>query len=321
MAKIRRVLSAVALSILFLGLTTLSVSGQRSGRSSGGRPSGRTTSAPKTVQVKGYTRKDGTYVAPYDRAARGTAWSSSSAGYSFSTPSYLYGGTSKNGDARDENGRIQRSVAARSAFMRMRPCPATGGSSGVCPGYVVDHIVPLANGGADDPSNMQWQTVEEAKAKDKWERKGGSYVNPYPWTTTPTYTYLTPSRDTSTYTYREPSVAPAPVESSDSLESYFDKVDRQSRVREADRLRELGYDVKWQDHTYFEMSDWESRIRQADRLRGLGLDVKWQEHTYFEMSDWESRIRQANRLRSKGINVDWTKYTYFQLAEMDRLRF
>jgi hypothetical protein len=37
---------------------------------------------------------------------------------------------------------------------------------------VIDHIKPLACGGADDPSNMQWQTREEAKAKDKWERKG-----------------------------------------------------------------------------------------------------------------------------------------------------
>ena len=28
---------------------------------------------------------------------------------------------------------------------------------------------PLKRGGADSPSNMQWQTIEEAKAKDKWE--------------------------------------------------------------------------------------------------------------------------------------------------------
>jgi len=38
------------------------------------------------------------------------------------------------------------------------------------PGCVVDHIIPLACGGADAPSNMQWQTVAEAKAKDKTER-------------------------------------------------------------------------------------------------------------------------------------------------------
>ena len=36
---------------------------------------------------------------------------------------------------------------------------------------VVDHIKPLACGGADSPANMQWQTVAEGKAKDKIERK------------------------------------------------------------------------------------------------------------------------------------------------------
>jgi hypothetical protein len=34
---------------------------------------------------------------------------------------------------------------------------------------VIDHVTALKRGGADDPSNMQWQTIDAAKAKDKVE--------------------------------------------------------------------------------------------------------------------------------------------------------
>ena len=70
---------------------------------------------------------------------------------------------------RDAHGRIERSQAARTAFKREHPCPATQQPKGPCPGYVIDHVVPLKRGGADSPSNMQWQTVDEAKAKDRVE--------------------------------------------------------------------------------------------------------------------------------------------------------
>jgi hypothetical protein len=33
---------------------------------------------------------------------------------------------------------------------------------------VVVHIVPVALCAADTPENMQWQTIEAAKAKDRW---------------------------------------------------------------------------------------------------------------------------------------------------------
>ncbi len=69
-------------------------------------------------------------------------------------------------------GRLRRNSAARRQFRRGHPCPATGRRGGPCPGYVIDHIIPLACGGPDRPSNMQWQTREEARAKDRWERKG-----------------------------------------------------------------------------------------------------------------------------------------------------
>jgi len=65
--------------------------------------------------------------------------------------------------------RVQRSMAVRREFQRLHPCSANGRTVGACPGYVVDHIVPLKRGGADSVSNMQWQTTAEARAKDRVE--------------------------------------------------------------------------------------------------------------------------------------------------------
>ena len=73
------------------------------------------------------------------------------------------------GVARDSHGRISRSEHAKREFRSSHPCPSTGKTSGACPGYVIDHIDPLKRGGADAPYNMQWQTIEAAKEKDRWE--------------------------------------------------------------------------------------------------------------------------------------------------------
>jgi hypothetical protein len=73
------------------------------------------------------------------------------------------------GCARDKRGRIKRSASARNEFKGAHACPTTGKTSGGCPGYVIDHIVPLKRGGSDHPSNMQWQTKAAAKAKDRIE--------------------------------------------------------------------------------------------------------------------------------------------------------
>lgn len=64
-----------------------------------------------------------------------------------------------------------RSAAEILAFKRENPCPSTGQRRGVCPGYVIDHVDPLCNGGPDHRSNMQWQTVDDAWRKDVDERR------------------------------------------------------------------------------------------------------------------------------------------------------
>jgi hypothetical protein len=139
-----------------------------------------------TVRVQGYYRQDGTYVHEYVRSAPGTAdavvgvatsrkpvntaasalattGASTTASAVGSTTETAHSYSSASGVQRDSHGRIKRSESAKRDFMRM-----TGYLHGR-PGYVVDHVVPLKRGGCDCPSNMQWQTIQEAKAKDKWE--------------------------------------------------------------------------------------------------------------------------------------------------------
>jgi hypothetical protein len=67
------------------------------------------------------------------------------------------------GVQRDSHGRIKRSEAAKEQFEH-----ATGYPYGRH-GYVIDHVIPLKRGGSDTPDNMQWQTIEDAKQKDKTE--------------------------------------------------------------------------------------------------------------------------------------------------------
>lgn len=57
-----------------------------------------------------------------------------------------------------------RNFAARAQFMKQ-----TGHPHG-WKGHEIDHVIPLKCGGPDTPDNMQWQTTEEAKAKDQQEK-------------------------------------------------------------------------------------------------------------------------------------------------------
>lgn len=78
--------------------------------------------------------------------------------------------------ARDEDGTILRSRALLKTFQALYPCPANGRSSGACPGWYKDHIVPLVCGGCDSVENLQWlpaelKTCRGTLCKDRWERR------------------------------------------------------------------------------------------------------------------------------------------------------
>ena len=175
----RRTFSVLVLLFSF----AFAASGYAQSRHSSGSHSSKSHASKKakptkdrTVHVHGYTRKDGTYVAPYDRSAPGTAGSSSdsanmgTAGRAYRKDFIKEGYTPHASVQRDKHGKIKRSKGAKSAFERQSPCPSTGKTNGRCRGYVVDHMTALECGGADAPSNMQWQTTADAKVKDKTER-------------------------------------------------------------------------------------------------------------------------------------------------------
>jgi hypothetical protein len=188
-------LRSVALFLLLLGASSTSAAAQRrssrsthsSTRTSSSSHRATTHKAAPTVRVQGYTTKSGRLVAPYSRSApratpartaapkkpttttrppRRTTLTPGASARAATPPRPGAAITRAPVARRASDGRIARSATAKSSFMRN-----TGYPSGR-PGYVVDHIIPLSCGGPDTPSNMQWQTVAAAKAKDKTERKG-----------------------------------------------------------------------------------------------------------------------------------------------------
>ena len=65
-----------------------------------------------------------------------------------------------------------RPTNAEIYFRLANPCPATGETSGSCKGYVIDRVIPPVCGGTEDAGNMRWQTLAEAKEKNRWEKIG-----------------------------------------------------------------------------------------------------------------------------------------------------
>jgi hypothetical protein len=63
----------------------------------------------------------------------------------------------------NSQGPPQRNPHAKRDFKHLQPCPSTGKTSGRCPGWVVDYIVPLKDGGLDDAANMQWRWAPSTK--------------------------------------------------------------------------------------------------------------------------------------------------------------
>ncbi len=76
---------------------------------------------------------------------------------------------------RDADGRIKRSRAVLREFAKVFPCPRTLEPVTSCPGWSINHTIPLASGGCDSQLNLQWlpnviKTCASPWCVDRWER-------------------------------------------------------------------------------------------------------------------------------------------------------
>lgn len=76
---------------------------------------------------------------------------------------------------RDKDGAIVRSRAVLRHFARVFPCPGNLRPVRSCPGWAIDHTIPLADGGCDSPVNLTWmptaiKSCARPACKDRWER-------------------------------------------------------------------------------------------------------------------------------------------------------
>lgn len=111
--------------------------------------------------------------------------------------------------------KVERSATTKKEFLN------SNGYKSTPAGYQVDHIVPLSEGGADQPYNMQLITTEQHKAKTASERSSST---PSPVYTAPTSTYKsTYSTPRSTYnsTYSAPKYNSTPTYNSGSGKTVY----------------------------------------------------------------------------------------------------
>lgn len=109
----------------------------------------------------------------------------------------------------------------------------------------------------------------------------------------------------------------ATLPSQESITDYLTRADREARLRQAKRLKELGIPADPEREDFLSMADKEARVRQSRRLHDLGYRVDWEKMSFLDMADMESRIRQAQRLKQKGVNVDWRRHAYMDLLDIE----
>jgi len=100
--------------------------------------------------------------------------------------------------------KVVRSPSNKKAFLKSR------GYNQTPQGYQIDHIIPLSQGGSDDPINMQLLTIGQHKAKTARERSTVARTSNYshiPSYSSTSYNYQSKPTKTRKIKYNSPSIS------------------------------------------------------------------------------------------------------------------
>jgi len=84
---------------------------------------------------------------------------------------------------RNADGTAKRSQKVLNEYKKLHPCPSTGMTFGACPGWALNHAIPLACGGKDIVINLIWvpnkiKSCADKSCIDRHEREINEYGVP-----------------------------------------------------------------------------------------------------------------------------------------------
>jgi hypothetical protein len=253
-----------------------------------------------SVSVRGYVRKDGTYVPPHRRSAPDGNFSNN-----WSTRGNVNPYTGKEG-TKDLPARGGASLGA--GLGSAPPLPNTSRIGGL--------TTPRPSTRVPAGTAADWIAQAERRDREFRERLAKEIQN-LGGTANATESWADLS-DRKSRILKARDLQRIGLHADWKTESWSAMQDRESRHKKAKDLERLGLQADPAKMSWAQMNDMESRFRKAADLKRLGIEVDWKQHTWAQMNDMESRFRKAADLKRLGIEVNWKQHTWAQMNDMER---
>ena len=252
-----------------------------------GRVGTRTSPPPNygsDVRVRGYTRSNGTYVAPHYRSA---------------PDGDVYNNWSSDGNVNPYSGR----VGSQPVLMNQSAIPRRSSSMTESRGSDITSSV------GTRPVLMNQSTLSSPRQPStSLKSRAHNAISTGPRAFTPEVSDGVVKDSVDEVNNKRVSDSEPAVESHEQMATRLESAAGTEFWRLANQFREKQPNAGWLDIAM--------RISLARELTALGQSVNWRDHQREALSDTKNRIEKAAELRKQGVEVDWEKTSYFELLRM-----